>query len=34
MESDDPSIVLKARDDLEIALKLAPNIPHTLYCLG
>ena len=34
LESDDPSVIMKAIDDFEIALKLAPSSPHTLYCLG
>ena len=25
---------MKAPDDLDIALKLAPSAPHTRYCLG
>jgi tetratricopeptide (TPR) repeat protein len=34
MESDDPNEVLKARDDLEYALRLSPSTPHILYCYG
>ena len=34
MESDDPSIVLKGVDDLEIVLKLSPTSSIALYCMG
>lgn len=34
MESDDLNVVMKAVDDLNIALKLAPSAPHILYCIG
>lgn len=34
MECEDPNIILKAREDLEVVLKLAPNLPHAPYCMG
>ncbi|XP_019852329.1 PREDICTED: mitochondrial import receptor subunit TOM70-like [Amphimedon queenslandica] len=34
MESDDPSVVLKGVDDLEIVLKLSPTSSIALYCMG
>lgn len=34
LESEDVTVLMKAPDDLNLAVKLAPKAPHTLYCLG
>ena len=34
MESEDLEVIVKSKDDFNLARKLSPDSPHTLYCLG